>query len=291
MRVFVKNAILFLLYFSFIFILINGVFFSIVLVTDWDWKKRLEALNLEDPDFDLVVLGSSLPEYGVDAGLLSDHGIKSYNLSILGNTVNTCYIQLNEYLTTYDHTPKYALLVLNSEMEPTDGNYIHTMVEYTTEGHRYTIEDFPVLKFSKWFGGELLKKIFSSNHRNATVVQGQIRRHYSRPDQSSFKEIYLDLDKFESSFWMGEIARLCDQHNVIFYVIEIPAQREFQNLSDVGPYTLHFKNKYSAQLYNYNSREFCAIIDPENDWVGDSHLNPGGAAKFTLELLKIFDTE
>lgn len=289
MRVFAKNSILFLLYFTFIFILINGVFFSIVLVTDWDWKKRLEALNMEDPDFDLLVLGSSLPEYGVDAGLLSDHGIKSYNLSILGNTVNTSYVQLNEYLTAYDHTPKYVILVLNSEMEPTDGDYVHPMVEYTMKGYNYKIDDFPILKFSKWFGGELLKKIFSRNHRDAVVVQGQIRRQYSRPDQSSYKEIFLDLDKFESSFWLGELARLCNENNIILYVIEIPAQREFQNLSDFGPYTLRFKNKYTAQLYNYNSREFCKIIDPEKDWVGDSHLNPDGAAKFTLELLKIFE--
>ena len=289
MKDFVGKSALFSLFFLLVFFAINLIFFVLVLVTDWDWKKRVEALQFKNPSYELLVLGSSLPEYGIDTGFLTENGISYYNMAILGNNVKTSYVQLYEYIIAYPKKPKYVLLALNSELESTDGLTIHPMVEYTMQGYQYSIDDFPLFKFSKWFGGEILKKIFSRNHRDAKVVLGQIKRDKSTPDISDFQEIYLDVDEFESSYWMGEIAKLCRHHHIEFLIIEIPSVKETQNLSEFGPYTLKFNNGFDAELYNFNSQEFCELFDPKNDWVGDSHLNPYGAIKFTKELIKVLD--
>ena len=249
----------------------------------------MESLKFDEPDFELLVLGSSLSQYGIDTELLTSKGIKSFNLGLVGNNVKTCYIQLNEYLTKYSKRPHYVLLVINSYLEKLDGTKIQPIVEFTLKDYNYGVKDIPILKFGGvWFGGEVLKKVFSSNHRNTKLVYGQIKRDKTTPDTSDLKELYLDLQKVDSSYWIGEIAKLCDQNGIEMIIIEIPGVRETQNLSEIGPYKLYFSNGFSAVLYNFNSQKFCTIIDAEKDWVGDSHFNPAGARKFTKELIGIF---
>jgi hypothetical protein len=67
----------------------------------------------------------------------------------------------------------------------------------------------------------------------------------------------------------------------------VPGFKETQNLSEFGPFSIDFTNGCHANLYNYNSRDFCLIFDKDRDWIGNSHLNEFGAAKFAQELLKI----
>jgi len=279
--------VFFTIYFILFFTLVNCLFLGVLALTDWDFKTRLKSLNFKDPDFELLVLGSSLTQYGVDTELITAQGIKSFNFGLVGNSLRTCHIQLSEYLTKYKNKPKYVFLVINSYLEKLEGNEIQPIVEFTMSGHDYTLRDIPLLKFGGvWFGGEILKKILSSNHRNARVIYGQIRREKSTPDYTDYEDLYLDIKKIETSNWIGEIAKLCDERAIDLIVIDIPGVRETQNLSEIGPYTLNFVNGYSASLYNFNSRKFCNFIDPASDWVGDSHFNPTGARKFTYELMK-----
>lgn len=288
MKRFLKRSAFFILFFTLFFILINFLFLGVIAVTDWDFKKRLESLNFNDPDFELLVLGSSLSQYGVDTELITSQGIKSFNLGLVGNNIRTCHIQLMEYLTQYKNKPKYLFLVINSYLEKLEGNKIQPIVEFTMSGHDYSVKDIPILKFGGiWFGGEVLKKIFSDEHRNAQVIYGQIKRFKKTPDNTCYKNLYLNLEKVRASDWIGKIAEECKLNDIELIIIEIPGVRETQNLSEIGPYTLNFNNGYSASLYNFNCPEFCNFIDPANDWVGDSHLNTGGAHKFTYELIKI----
>ena len=69
------------MFFTLFFILINLFYFGIIASTDWDFKKRLESLRFDNPDFELLVIGNSFPGYGIDTEFLTSHGIKSYNLS------------------------------------------------------------------------------------------------------------------------------------------------------------------------------------------------------------------
>ena len=287
MRSFILRSLSFILFFVTFFVVVNAVFFLIIAVTDWDWKKRIESLRFENPDYELLVLGSSLTQYGVDTEMLTSRGIKSYNFALVGNTVRGSYVQLREYLTNYEKKPGCVILAVNSYLEKLDGDNIQPVVEYTMKDYKHAISDFPLLRFTNWFGGEILKKILSRKHRETVVSYGQIKREKITPDKSKYQENYLNLDKIQSSRWIGEIVKLCKQKGVEIMIIEIPAVTETQNVSELGPHMLEFENGYSARLYNLNTQDFCRFIDPARDWVGDSHFNPAGARKFTEELFEI----
>ncbi len=275
------------LFFGVFFILINFIFLGIIALTDWDCKKRLESIKFENPDFELLVLGDSYAEYGVDAELLTSRGIKSYNLALVGNSVRSSYVQLKEYLAEYPVKPHYVILAVNSYVDQfDDGIRIEPIVEFTMRDHIPDAKDVPISKF-RWLGVEILKKIISSKHRTARLSYGQIKWGKNTPDDTGFHEIYLNIQKYESSNWIGEIAKLCHQNGIKLILVDIPGMRETQNLSEIGPYTLFFNNGYSAILYNYNSYDFCSIFDADKDWIGQSHLNEIGAIKFTTELIKI----
>ncbi len=101
MREYIKKVITFSVFFVSFFMLVNLIFTIILIKTDWDVRKRIESINFKDPKFDLLVLGNSLSEYGVDTELLTSYGVRAYNLSLIGNPVSTSYFQLNEYLRDF----------------------------------------------------------------------------------------------------------------------------------------------------------------------------------------------
>lgn len=286
MKKFVRKALLFISFFALFSIVINSFFLGIIALTDWDFVKRLESLRFKNPDYELLALGTSLSEYGIDTELLTSKGIKSYNLSMVGSSVKTNYVQLKEYLTKYSKKPGYVLLALNSKLEQFDQEGIQPVVEFTMKGHSYNLKDVPISKF-RWAGMELLKKAIRSQYRKTSVSCGQKKSIRIEPDNTIYRELYLNVQKYESAFWIGEIAKLCKDNGIEFLVVEIPGVRETQNISGSDPYMLNFGNGYSAPLYNFNNQEFCKILDPAKDWSGMSHFNKFGAAKFTQELAGI----
>jgi hypothetical protein len=260
------------------------------MLTDWDFKKRIESMKFENPDFELLVLGNSFPEYGVDTELMTANGIKSYNLGIVGSSDETSFIQLKEYLTNYSTKPHHVLFCIASNTDPFYNKGIEPIVEFTMKNQVVNLKDIPISKF-RWLGVEVLKKICSERHRKTKTTFGQIKSPKITPDNSDYKQLHLDIKKIESTVWIGEIAKLCKNKGIELTIIEMPGMRDTQNLTEIGPYTLKFKNGFDAVLYNFNYQGFCTIFDPATDWGGLSHLNQVGAAKFTKELIKIINSE
>lgn len=256
---------------------------GVIAITDWDFRKRLESLKFDNPDYDLLVLGTSLVLYGIDTEYLTSKGIKSFNLALAGSSLKTNYIQLSEYITKYSHKPEFVLLGFNTCLEIFETKKIHPVVEFTTKHQKFKLKDAPISKF-RWSGVELLKKILSSNYRKTKVIYGQVRFQVVNPDNTSYKEISLDLQNYESAFYIGEIAKLCEANGIKPILIEIPGFRETQNISEIGPYYLSYSMSDSLPLYNFNNQYFCRIFDSKVDWCGRSHLNASGSRKFTEEL-------
>lgn len=288
MKRFVKKIFFFSSFFFVLFILYNTLFLGIILLTDWDFKKRLESLNFVNPDYELLVLGSSLPEYGIDTEFLTEHFMKSYNLALHGNPLKTSCVQLNEYIARYPKKPKYVILGLNSFLDEHNDDSIHPVVDLTMKSHEFVLSDIPIIRL-RWFGVEFLKKILSSGHRKTKMSFGQVKSPRVNSDKTDYDILTLDLNEFESSYWIGEITKLCTQNGIELIIIEMPAVKKKQNLTEIGPHTINFVNGYSALLYNLNNQEFCSFIDENKDWVGLSHLNETGALKLTIELLKILE--
>jgi hypothetical protein len=287
MKRFLVKSGRFTIFFLIFFAVLNLLYLAIIASTSWDFRKRLESLKFNNPDFDLLALGSSLASDGFDTEALTRNGIKSYNLAMGGSTVRTNYIQLYEYLNTYQKKPQFVLLGLNSYLEsfsnPND-SIIHPIVESTMINHKFSLSDMPILKF-KWLGFEFLKKLVSSNHRRARLSYGQIKFQKKVKDGTHINNsVILDLAEYKTSFWISEISRLCSENEIRFTIVEMPAFKETRNRSEIGPYIINYNQKGSAELYNMNTIEFCEIFDDSHDWIGNSHLNESGAAKFTLEL-------
>jgi len=291
MKRFIYRFIGFTLFFALFFIAINAIFVLVLAKTDWNFRNRIESIQFDDPDFKLLVLGASTSFDAFDTELLTANGMKSYNFAMGGTTIKTSYIQLEEYLDNYPIRPEYVLIGHNSPyIENVDNEEIHPLVELTMKNHKYKIDDVPILKL-KWLGFEFLKKVVSSKHREAILSLGQMKFKKALPDHSTFQESYLDKSEFESSYWFGELGRLCNQYQLKLVVIEMPGIKVTQNLTEIGPHELIFENGHSATLYNLNSRDFCTLFDSEEDWIGNSHLNEYGAIKFTNELMGMLNSE
>lgn len=266
-------------------LILNFLYFLLISHTDWDFIKRTESLNLSNPTFDLLVLGNSLAMDGIDTQYLSKQGLSAYNMAIGGSSLKTNYIQLEEYLNRYEQKPSYVILGLGSYMNNFERDDIHPIVEYTMEEHRYTFSDLPFIKF-RWLGAELMKKIVSSAHRNATISQGQLKFKKIETDKTKRNPaLQLNLDKYKSAKWILEILELCAAHNIQVFVIEMPGFKKTQNVDALGPYTLPI-NENNYRLYNFNSQSFCRIFDDSKDWIGNNHLNEIGAKRFTKHLYK-----
>jgi len=282
---FAGKTLLFMLFFAIFFSMTNFCFLSLLKYTEVNFKKILQSLKFENPDYELLVLGTSFAEYGIDTELITSEGIKSFNLALEGASFKTSYYQLNNYLSEYSKRPRYVLLAFNTTKELIHSDdIIHPIIDFTSKNYKFVLKDAPIFKF-KWLGTELIKKLLSRKHRKARLSYGQVKFTKSTPDDTDYQELYIDLKGIESLHWIGEIVSLCGQNGIEMIVVGIPGFRETQNLSAIGPYKLQFNNGCSALFYNFNSRDFCAIFDSDRDWIGNSHLNEIGATKFTKELL------
>jgi hypothetical protein len=158
------------------------------------------------------------------------------------------------------------------------------------DGHEFGIEDIPISKF-RWLGFEVFKRLISKDHRRARLVQGQLRIQKTVGDRTKYKDQELNLQMFESSYWLGELARLCADNSIQLFIVEMPGYRETLNQSGLGPHTITFKNDYKAKVYNFAAKEISDAFDPEGDWVANSHLNQKGAVTFTQMLVPILKAE
>lgn len=250
---------------------------------DWNFSKRIEAINLEQAQFKYIILGNSLAMDGIDCKELGDNKNGVYNLAIGGASLKTSHIQLQEYLEIALKNPEKIILPIGSyRQDYFENNLIHPIVEFTMSDYDYNIHDLPMLKF-KWIFFELLKKIVSPDHRNSKLVQGQLRISKIVPDKTILDNTKnkLPLSKYQNSEEIKQIYMTCLQNDIELVLMEMIGFRNTRNHQDIGPYEIQYDQSHSVKLYNFNGFQIDSIIDPKSDWLGGSHLNQFGASKFT----------
>lgn len=270
--------------FVLVLIVINLLYLKLVRTTDWNFAKRVESLELNDPQHDLLVIGNSLPMDGVDTEYLSRRGISSYNLSLGGATFRTSHLQLVEYLNRYDHKPAVVLLGGSTEIGNFDSDRISGVVEVTIEGNARDSWYVPMLKFKGMFF-EMLKKIVSAPHREAYLIGGQLRFARVTPDETSFRDFQpFDLQIYQNSTQLSEIMETCKSHDIQLIVVEMPGFMKTRHRESWHSEAL---TKDGVVFLDCNTVEYCQIFDSERDWIGNNHLNSSGARKFTKSLLPL----
>ncbi|WP_224490289.1 hypothetical protein [Robertkochia flava] len=264
------------------FLVLNFLTVLVFIKYDWNFNKRVKSITFNNPDYDCLVLGNSFALDGIDAELLSTGSCNSYNLAIGGASVRTNYIQLKEYVEQYEKKPEKVILALDSFRHDFKWDEIHPVVDFTMKGKTYGVRDLPFIKF-KWLFRELIKKVISSRHRDAQLVKGQLRLEKKIPDATKTPEkpVPLAVENFKTSPWVQAIAQLCIDYDIQLIVLEMPSKAEQRNSTPVGPIPVVLDNGIPIEIHNFNSADFEFGLDPENDWIGNSHLNLYGAAKFT----------
>ena len=279
--------------FGLLFILLNILYLGILILTDWNFSKRIEAISLNEPSYEFVVLGNSLAMDAIDCEVLESKENGAYNLSIGGSSIRTNYIQLEEYLKLCKEKPETVILGLGSYLNDFNRGDINPIVAYTMEDRNYSYDDLlPMFKF-RWLCIELIKKVISKDHRNFELIQGQLRIDRVVADKSKLPDPLPDLEiaRFNNSKYLEKIAQMCDQNQIKLVVLELPGFKKTRNKSSIGPYVL-FNNKYpNSLLFNFNNFKSASALDPKKDWLGNSHLNVNGAKKFTTQIVPYLDSQ
>ncbi|WP_142532381.1 hypothetical protein [Saccharicrinis carchari] len=266
--------------------IVNGLYLALLYYGDITFIKRHESLHFTDPDFELLVMGNSLATDAFDTGWLSEQGLSSYNMAIPGSSIKTNCFQLNEYLSNYESKPKYVILGLGTYTGSFEDETIHPIVEFTSVGYRYSIDDLPMIKF-RWLAIEMLKKMVSSLERNVKLSYGQFKFQKVQPDNTVYGENYFEMDRYLKSKYIQKIAAVCKVNKIKLILIEMPGFKEVQNKNEMGPYSLNFPDGSVGILYNLNNVEFGKLFDAKKHWIGNSHLNEYGAVRLTEEMYQI----
>lgn len=273
------------LIFTLLLVVFNYFYLILVKSTDWGFKKRIESISFGNPAFDVLIIGNSLALDGIDAGYMSEVGHNTYNLAIGGASVRTSYVQLKEYLEMYDYTPEIVILGLGSYTGTFSSATIHPVVEFTSKEHSFGPGDIPVVKF-KWMFKEMLKKILSKHHRDAFLVNGQLRFNKQMPDDTRIVPgLKLPVEKYTRNKTIHDIIALCNHYNITLYIVEMPGYKFVRHQVPVENLVLDPVNK-NGYFLDYNTVSFGTTFNDQTDWVGNSHLNVDGARKFTRVLIQ-----
>ena len=271
--------------FTILLIGINFCYLLAVQALDFNFKKRIQAMNLENPSFELLAVGNSLAMDGIDTELLSQNGFSAYNLSIGGSSLKTNYIQLDEYFENYLKKPNYVVLGLGAYRNSFTKEEIHPVIDFTRKDKTYGWSDIPILKF-KWMFKEMLKKIVSKDHRSAHLKRGQLRFSKVRKDNSKIDSTQrFNIEKYKTSTQIKEILNLCNERRIKLIILEMPGAKFTRHPIQFESTFLDTKNR-NGLLLDFNYIKFGETIDDEKDWIGNGHLNEVGAKKFTNQLLK-----
>lgn len=288
----------FVILISIAFILVNLLYILTLQKIDWDFSKTKAAHDFKSQNFKLLVLGNSTAMDGINAEILSSEYGEAYNLALGGASLEVNYVQLQYYLQ-HNLAPQKVLLFLSSaHMNYTRFNDFNPIVEYLYKDKKYvSLKELPLFKF-RWLFIENIKKLFSSAHRNAQVIKGQLRISKITPDNSvapkSEKECAnQDFYNAEGYKYMWRIIQLCKQKGIEINVFEMPCWREFQNsCENIRVSKSVLGDSLSFTLFNLNNRSiYDSTLDSQKDWLSKNHLNKEGAIKLTRTVVRIIRKE
>lgn len=268
------------------YIFINQIYLVLINNYSWNLKKIVEANSFRGKSFELIVLGNSLAMDGIDTEYLTRKGMNSYNMAAGGLNHATNYKQLKYYLGN-NSPPKIVILGLTSCRKASWDLYpdpsIRRLVEFVYDGTLFDRILMPMPKLNMEVV-KLIKYVFSSEHRNARIILGQLKSTKTKADltsESHTKLSYVDYNSRHNPEYIFRIDSLCKVYKTKLICIEMPGFKETQN-ADPFLLTINGMNHLDTiDRFNFNNSTISGLIESEYDWLGDGHLNERGAQKFT----------
>lgn len=273
-----------------LFLGLNVLYLQILKQTDWSLSKVSRIKQFENKDFDYIFLGASLTLDGIDAEYLVEQGINAYNFGTQGTSIRSSYIQLQHYLKN-NQKPKVVILGIGS-LSKSYKDYKHEFTislpyEYLYFDTEWRFDNLPMVKF-RGAAIENLKQLVSKEHREAEFVRGQLRIKKRVRDKSNYNtqlDSTIHVSDYKGASHLFKMDSLCKSRGIKFVVMEMPGFKKTQNLIPLGPHRLGDETHDTITLYNLNNKKLVSkLIDSNNDWLGNSHLNQYGARKLTAYL-------
>lgn len=269
--------------FFFFMLIVNFLYLKVIQKIEWNFKKAQKIYEFKNHHADIIILGNSLALDAVDAKVLEQENIDTYNLALPGANLETNALQLEKYLQV-NQSPRKVILGLSSVTnEEINRKGIIPIVDHYYGKRKFSYRELPMIKF-KWLANEVIKRIVSKDHREATVYNGQFRTNKIIVDQSTYQasmQNIFDTLRYEQATFLNKIDSICLEHSIQLISIELPGSKENQDAIPIGPHRVQGNHGRQLEIYNFNNFEFAKILNPRTDWLTKSHLNVNGSATFT----------
>lgn len=284
MKKFVKNIIAF----SFIFIVSNVLYLNLLKSFDWNFSKTEYFVNNNHNDLDILILGNSLAMDGINTQIIDNFGYNSYNASIGGANLYSNYIILKNQIDN-GYIPKSVIFGMGQFLsENYDSTELHPIVNYYFNSEKkISLDDLPLYKF-RWLSKELIKFLFSEDHRTAKIYKGHLQFKKVSYDLSVFNNTNIfEVENLTSSINFNKIVNLCNENNINLIIVEMPGWKLDQhfNVDKSKKYDRYDIND-GILLLDFNNHDFYSIF-PKDSWLTKSHLNNKGSIIFTKFLMNL----
>lgn len=262
-------------------ILLNMLYLALLFCASPGFKKVYDVSSLNNKKFELIAIGNSMAADGIDAQLLTNKGINSYNMAVNGSHVSSSLLILDDYLKK-NEKPKMIVIGLSSAL---GRGYLNGVSFKNPEIEFFyhpdlvsNIKNPPLLNF-QWLAIDLLKIIASKDYRNAQTIRGQWKTKKVIEDRSVYKDKGVPTFLYSNKY-LSEVADLCTQKGIKLILIELPGSNSHRNQLPFR-YTVQLKGNQSQTVYNLNNNEVANKFLSSKDWLAPDHLNENGARKLT----------
>lgn len=274
------------------FLLVNMLYIWTLARVDWEFSKTREAFNFRQQNHKILVFGNSTAMDGVDTEALSRQFGPSYNFAVGGASLETNYIQMEHYLKNNAKPEKVLLFLSSCHINYDKANDVNPIIDhyYTDSLSGIGLKELPLFKF-RWLFVENVKKLLSSGHRSAQVVNGQLRINKTVPDNTANGTTAICIDSADYSRpgyrYLHRIAAACEREDIELVIFEMPCWKRSQN--HCPDLAIRGISK-AVRVFNLNRAEVCdSLLNPQTDWLSENHLNQHGAGKVTRHIEKILN--
>jgi hypothetical protein len=270
------------------FVVANVLYLWIIKSVDWNFRKLSESQSFRNQSYEILIFGNSTALDGVNPEMLADVHGSSYNFAIGGASLESNFIQLENYLAN-NQKPKKVLLFLSScHTNYTKANEIHPMVKhyYSATPFSKNLDDLPLFKY-RWLFLENLKVLISEEHRSARLSNGQliINKRVADPTNVTNPQACPDGKEYSGDgyAYLYRMNQICDELNIAFYVFEMPCWKKYQ--TDCLEVAVPTGQETFLRITNFNNAAVCdSLFDSNEDWLSENHLNFNGSKKLTSQI-------
>ena len=273
---------------------------EILKVKDSDIKYASFYENKDD--FDVLFYGSSIVHYGIyPMELWNEYGITSYNM---GNNSERLYMTYYTLLNSLDYASPESVVVDLSGLgwagQKSDGtlkdhgfldslplsiNKVKSIYEVFEEGRRLEFILPSTVYHGRW--EELSKADFVVS--KAYTYGADILTHIeglNKPTRDRYNESRYDNPESEEETLL-KIKDLCEERDIQLILIFMPYEVRGGD-QKLREYAKEFATKNDIVYYDFQEME---IVDWENGFSDESHMNYRGARVFTSYLGELLKNE